>query len=162
MILISGVRIYLNSIDVPIYDFKLAYNFILNKNETVGQGRKGYVKQFAAVINPEEDRPFIILAPSDFHKDESKKSNPLQGAITIDRGSWLEENGFGIREYAYEDIFREFYSTHYQTKFNIFSRVIRKSVDVTLRSIITYRTKIVFFLKRRYRNRKPVADNPRR
>ena len=33
LILISGVRIYLNSIDVPIYDFKLAYNFILNKNE---------------------------------------------------------------------------------------------------------------------------------
>ena len=33
LILISGVRIYLNSIDVPIYDFKLAYNFILNKNK---------------------------------------------------------------------------------------------------------------------------------
>jgi len=105
--------------------------FILNENETVSQARKGYVKQFAAVINPEEDRPFIILAPSDFHKDESKKSNPLQGAIIIDRGSWLEDNGFGIREYAYEDIFREFYSTHYQTKFNVFSRVVRKDVDVT-------------------------------
>ena len=33
LILISGVRIYLKSIDVPIYDFRLAYNFILNKNK---------------------------------------------------------------------------------------------------------------------------------
>lgn len=33
LILISGVRIYLNLIDLPIYDFRLAYNFILNRNE---------------------------------------------------------------------------------------------------------------------------------
>jgi len=106
--------------------------FILNKNETVGQGRKGYVKQFAAVIIDHEDGMPLILAPADFHKDESKRLMPLQITIVIDRGSWSEENGFDTREYAYEDIFREFYSNvGKQTKFNIFSRVVRKSVDVT-------------------------------
>ena len=108
--------------------------FILNKNETVGQGRKGYVKQFAAVIdNVDGNDMTLILAPADFHKlDESKRSMPLRGVIVIDSGSWIEENGFGTRENAFEDIFRGFYSTtHCQTKFNIFSRVIRKSVDVT-------------------------------
>ena len=103
--------------------------FILNKNEAVGQGRKGYVKQFAAVIDNEYGP--LIQAPADFHQDESKRSMPLRGAIIVDSGSWLEENGFGTRENAQEDIFREFYSNVGHTKFNIFSRVIRKSVDVT-------------------------------
>jgi len=104
--------------------------FILNKNETIGQGRKGYVKQFAAVID-NDYRPFKIQAPADFHEDESKKLMSLKAEIVIDSGSWLEENVVN-RENAYEENFREFYSNMGQsTKFNIFSRVIRKSVDVT-------------------------------
>ena len=107
--------------------------FILNKHETVGQARKGYVKQFAAVLDHEDGNDVtLILAPAEFHRVESNRSMPLRGAIVIDSGSWLEENGFVTRENAFEDIFRGFYSTtHCETKFNIFSRMIKASRDVS-------------------------------
>ena len=67
------------------------------------------MSNITAVLDHEDGNDVtLILAPADFHRDESNRSMPLRGAIVIDSGSW-KENGFGTRENIFEDIFRGFY-----------------------------------------------------
>ena len=61
------------------------------------------MSNITAVLDHEDGNDVtLILAPADFHRDESNRSMPLRGAIVID-------SGFGTRENIFEDIFRGFY-----------------------------------------------------
>ena len=101
--------------------------FIPNDNETSAQERN--VKQFACVLKDKHDTIQAIGAPSEFHQDESIRSNPLLNSNINEPGPWLEDNGFVTREDAYEDIFREYIESSLSdnTTACMFSRVISKS-----------------------------------
>jgi len=104
--------------------------FIPNDNETVVQEGNNHVKQFAGVVMDSHGSVVGIAAPAEFSDDESKRSNPLDGAVINNPGSWLEDNGFVTRENAYEDIFRDHFKADFPNeKVSIFSRVISKSRD---------------------------------
>ena len=54
-----------------------ATDIFIPNDEEGGQERNGLTKQFATVIRNLHDKIRMIGAPAEFHKDESKKSNPL-------------------------------------------------------------------------------------
>jgi len=100
--------------------------FIPNNDEALVQERNNQVKQFAVVVRDGQDKIRGISAPAEFHEDESVRSNPLDGAVISNTGTWLEDNGFVTREDAYEDIFRDHFNsiTGGNLKASMFSRVI--------------------------------------
>ena len=103
-----------------------ATDIFIPNDEEGGQERNGLTKQFATVIRNLHDKIRMIGAPAEFHKDESKKSNPLNSPAIEGAGAWLENNGFATREIAYEDIFKDHFKADLanDVKVSIFSRMI--------------------------------------
>ena len=105
-----------------------ATDILIPNDNASAQERNGHIKQFACVVKDKHDTIKGIVAPSEFDEDESRSSNPLNGAGIRDPGlSWLEDNGFVTRENAYEDIFREHMKAalgNDNVKPSIFSRMI--------------------------------------
>ena len=81
--------------------------FIPDNSDIYRQGGSGYIKQFAMHIMNGNGGDEFIVAPAEFNKDESERSNPFS-AIAFNGTGWLEDNGFMTREVEYEDIFKNY------------------------------------------------------
>ena len=80
--------------------------FTPDNNERNNEGERCCIKQFALQMMSRDNEGPEIRAPSEFHEDESVRSNPFGCAIITQCDTWLEDNGFTTREREYEAIFK--------------------------------------------------------
>jgi len=107
--------------------------FIPNDEERNNQEKNDKIKQYALYVlsKNNEDRRRII-APAEFHEDESMRSNPFGYAKITQCDKWLVNNGFMTREKDYEDLFQNYFNVANlsSVEWRIFSRRIYISDDV--------------------------------
>ena len=100
-----------------------ATDIFIPNDEEVGSG---YTKQFAVVIS-EFGGPNrrLILAPSEFDQDESKRSDIFWHAPIYGTDPWLEDHGFTTHEEEYEEILG-IHDENTTVKGKIFSRLVER------------------------------------
>ena len=103
--------------------------FIPNKEEELDEEQIGYTKQYAVVVDQGHGLCLrLVIAPDEFHRDV--------GGVIFEEGTWLADNGFVTKEDSLEDVFRNCLSSlispeEEKIRFNIFSRMIKASRDVS-------------------------------
>ena len=98
--------------------------FIPNDEKRNNQEKNDKIKQYALYVLNKNNEDRRIIAPSEFHGDESKRSNPFGSALITQCDAWLVNNGFVTREKEHEDMFQEYFKGHGSMEWKIFSRRI--------------------------------------
>ena len=98
--------------------------FIQDDSDIYSQrGSGGHIKQFAFFALNVNTGVRGIFAPAEFHKDESKRSDPFSSELITQYDTWLVNNRFTTREEEYEAFFRRFWGQGIEYKF--FSRMMQ-------------------------------------